>query len=262
MHNADESIPTSSRLKRFLLRGSLRRASLALADRIVGISNHALDTFLAGHSRRPGRDLVHYYGVDPAPFENLNADRARVRHQLGLPGDALILLFAGRLVEEKNPVFVVDLLAELLRLEPRAVAVFAGTGALEPAVAARARECGVENAVRLLGWRNDVPLIMGCSDWFVLPHPEEPMEGFGIAVVEAQLAGLRMLLSPGVADDPVLPTASFRRLALSAGPLAWANAAADLLKSPPPSRESALASLHQSPMDMDRALDGLLGLHA
>ena len=262
VHNADESIPSHNRLKRDLLREPLRRACLAMADRIVGISNHTLDTFLAGRARRPDRDVVCYYGVDVAPFTTAAADRARFRLELGLPGDALILLFAGRLVEEKNPVFVVDLLAELLRLEPRAIAVFAGTGALQSTVAARARECGVEYAVRLLGWRNDVPRVMTCCDWFVLPHPEQPMEGFGIAVVEAQLAGMRMLLSIGIADDPLLPGAQFRRLALSSGASAWAAAAVDLLKNPPPSRESALASLHQSPMDMDRALDGLLGLHA
>lgn len=262
VHNADQSIPSHSRLKRDLLRAPLRRACLAMADRIVGISNHTLDTFLSGRDRQPGRDVVCYYGVDATPFANAVADRAGFRLELGLRGDALILLFAGRLVAEKNPVFVVDLLAELLRREPRAIVVFAGTGALEPAVAARARECGIENAVRLLGWRSDVPRLMACCDWFVLPHPERPMEGFGIAVVEAQLAGMRMLLSTGIADDPLLPVAQFRRLPLSSGASAWAAAAVDLLKSPPPSRESALAALRQSPMDMDRALDGLLGLHA
>ena len=83
--------------------------------------------------------------------------------------------------------------------------------------------------MRLLGWRDDLPEIMSCSDWFILPHPEHPVEGFGLAVVEAQLAGLRMLLSRGIPDDPLLSTASFRRLALSEGPKVWAKAAMELL---------------------------------
>jgi hypothetical protein len=87
------------------------------------------------------------------------------------------------------------------------------------------------------------------------------MEGFGLAVVEAQLAGLRMLLSPGIADDPLLPNANFRRVPLSAGPKAWADAAAECLLSLEPSATAAAKALKSSPMDMDRALDNLIRLH-
>jgi hypothetical protein len=71
-----------------------------------------------------------------------------------------------------------------------------------------------------------------------------------------------MLLSRGIPDDPLLSTASFRRLALAEGPKAWANAAMELLRFSVPSRAAALAALRESPMNMDRALDGLLLLHA
>ncbi len=262
VHNADESIPTPSPLKQRLYREPMRRICLAMADGIVGISNHTLDTFLAGRPRRPGRDLVHYYGVDARPFQSAPANRDGFRRELDLPEDALILLFAGRVVPEKNPLFALDVLIELRRLDERAVAVFAGSGSLERAVLERARQHGVEHAVRLLGWRSDLPVIMSCSDCFILPHPDRPMEGFGLAVVEAQLAGLRMLLSQGIADDPLLPTANYRRLALSAGPNAWAEAAVELLRGPAPSRAGALAALAGSPMDMNRALDGLIRLHS
>jgi glycosyltransferase involved in cell wall biosynthesis len=261
VHNADEAVPTPSRLKQRFYREPMRRVCLFMADRIVGISNHTLDTFLAGQARRPERDHVHYYGLDPTPFENVAADRAEFRRRWDLPEDALVLLFGGRLVPEKNPVFAVDVLANLRCIEPRAVSVFAGAGSQEPDILVRARELGVENSVRLLGWRNDMPEIMSCSDWFILPHPEHPMEGFGLAVVEAQLAGLRMLLSRGIPDDPLLLTATFRRLALSDESKVWAKAAMELLNGPAPSRADALAALRISPMDMDIALSHLCSLH-
>ena len=69
VHNADESVLTPNIAKQWLLPPMLRNICLATADRIVGISNHTLDTFLAGRPRRAGRDVVHYYGVDQAPFE-------------------------------------------------------------------------------------------------------------------------------------------------------------------------------------------------
>jgi glycosyltransferase involved in cell wall biosynthesis len=261
VHNADEAVPTSSRLKQVLYREPMRQVCLFMADRIVGISNHALDSFLAGRARRPERDSVHYYGVDPTPFENVSADRLDFRRRCDLPYDASILLFGGRVVPEKNPVFAVEVLASLRSMDSHAVAVFVGSGSQEQDVLKRARELGVESSVRLLGWRNDLGEIMSCSEWFILPHPEHPVEGFGLAIVEAQLAGLRMLLSRGILDDPLLPTASFRRLALSEGPNAWAKAAMELLHHPAPSRADAVAALRESPMDMDRALQGLLELH-
>jgi glycosyltransferase involved in cell wall biosynthesis len=171
------------------------------------------------------------------------------------------VLFAGRVVPEKNPVFAIDVLAELRRLEPRAVAVFAGDGALVEAVRARAEVLGVAASVRLLGWRDDLPEVMGASDLFILPHVEEALEGFGLAVLEAQLAGLRLLVSEGVADDPLLPTAVMRRQSLSAGASAWAKTALELLRGPAPSRADALTALARSPMDMNRALADLLALH-
>jgi glycosyltransferase involved in cell wall biosynthesis len=262
VHNADEAVPTSNLLKKRLYRDPARRICLFFADRIVGISDHTLDKFLRGCRRRRGRDVVHYYGVDPAPFKAARADPAGFRCELNLPQDAIILLFGGRLVPEKNPTFVVDVLARLRSAEPRAFAVFTGAGSLEENLLARAQELGVQEAVRLLGWRHDMPEIMSCSDLFILPHPEQPMEGFGLAVVEAQLAGLPLLLSRGVADDPLLPTASYRRLALVEGADGWAKAALELLQAPPPSREDTLAALRRSPMDMDRALSELLAFYA
>lgn len=262
VHNADESVPSASRFKRRLYREPMRQICLRMADRVVGISNHTLDAFLAGRARRPERDSVHYYGVDPTAFENAPADRMGFRRQLSLSQDTLILLFGGRLVPEKNPAFAVNVLAKLREIAPRAVAVFAGSGSQEQRILERARELGVEDSVRMLGWRNDLPDIMSCSDWFILAHPEHPVEGFGVAVVEAQLAGLRMLLSRGILDEPLLPTASFRRLPLSDGASVWAKAAIDLLREPAPSRTAAVAALKESPMDMDRALAELLGLHS
>jgi glycosyltransferase involved in cell wall biosynthesis len=261
VHNADQAVPTSSRLKH-LYREPMRQVCLFMADRIIGISNHTLNSFLAGRARRPERDSVHYYGVDPTPFENVSAGHLGFRRRCDLPDDASILLFGGRLVPEKNPVFAVEVLASLRRMDSHAVAVFVGSGSQEEDVLKRARELGVESSVRLLGWRNDLAEIMSCSDWFILPHPEHPVEGFGLAIVEAQLAGLRLLLSRGILDDPLLPTASFRRLPLSDGPNVWAKAAMELLQDPAPLRAAAVAALKESPMDMDRALEGLLKLHA
>src|SRR5438552_3800830 len=260
LHNADENILTPRRWKQQLLRESMRRTCLIMADQIVGISQHTLDTFLRGRKRRPCKDKVHYYGIDPSPFRNLKVDRVGLRKSLGLSEDALILLFAGRMVPEKNPLFAVEVLAELKRLRPDVAGVFVGRGSAEKAVADRAEQLGLREAFRSLGWRNNVPEIMCCCDWFILPRPERTTEGLGVAVIEAQLAGLRLLLSLSVADDPLLPTACVKRLTLADGPAAWGHAALKLLDSSP-SREDAIRALQNSPFDMNFAFRQLAQLH-
>jgi glycosyltransferase involved in cell wall biosynthesis len=262
VHNADEAVLTPSALKQAVLRLLLRQTCLRLADRIVGISNHTLDAFLAGRPRCPKRDRVHYYGIDPAPFLATHPDPRGFRQALALPKDALILLFAGRMVPEKNPLFVLDVLCAMRRHNPRVVAVFVGAGSMEKPLADRAAELGVMEAIRLLGWRSDVAAIMSSCDWFILPRPEQPMEGLGIAVIEAQLAGLRLLLSRGIADDPLLPGSVWARLALADGPERWAEEALRLLPQTPPTPQMAAAQLAKSPFDMDFALTDLLNLYS
>jgi glycosyltransferase involved in cell wall biosynthesis len=262
VHDADEGVLTPNRFKARLFRPLLRGICLAMADRIVGISNHTLDTFLVGRKRRPGRDIVHYYGVDPSPFATAGADRKTFRRTLGLSDDCRILLFAGRMVPEKNPLYALDVFAELRRLDPAAAVVFVGSGSLDEVIRGRACELKLEAVFRHLGWRNDIAAIMDCCDWFILPRSEHSMEGFGLAVVEAQLAGLRMLLSNGIADDPLLPTACYRRLPLAAGAKAWAAAAIQLIEERCPSCTEAMVALAASPMAMDQAFRDLTLLHA
>ncbi len=262
VHNLDEAVLTPDPLKQAVLRAALRRVCLAMADQIVGNSEHSLDTFLAGRRRDSRRHRVHPVAIDPTRFAAASLDRAAFRRSLGLAEDAPILLFAGRVTPEKNPVFAVDVLAALRRRMPQAVGIFAGAGSLEADVLGRAAELGQSDAIRMLGWRDDVAEIMSACDWFILPHPHRPAEAFGVAVVEAQLAGLRLLVSLGVSDAPILRGAVWRRLSLDDGAEPWAEAAVQLWNQPAPSREAALAALRASPMDLDRALDDMLALHA
>lgn len=263
VHNADEAVLTPHPLKKAVLRPAARYVCRAVADHIVGISHHTLDTFLGGRARREGVDVVHYYGADPEPFARPALDRHAFRRELGLPQEARILLFAGRMVPEKNPVFAVDVLAALHQRDPMAYGVFVGSGSLDAAALDRARSLGVAHAYKPLEWRLDIPDVMACCDWFILTRPDPPpMEGFGLAVLEAQLAGLRMLLSAAIADDPLLPSAVYERLPIAAGAPKWADAALRLIRRDAPSREQARADLRHSPMDLDHALASLMALHS
>jgi glycosyltransferase involved in cell wall biosynthesis len=188
-------------------------------------------------------------------------DREHFRKSLDLPPEALLLLFVGRLVPEKNPEFVLRVLKELRKIEPRAAVVFVGKGIEEDSLRDSVKELGLEDAVRFLGWRADVPEIMCCSDWFIHCGPESPMEGFGLVALEAQLAGLRLLLSKGIPEDVFLPGSCHRQLSVSEPAEIWAHEANGLLKERPATREEAAVALARTRMAQNTAFDELFGLY-
>jgi glycosyltransferase involved in cell wall biosynthesis len=266
VHNADLALPTNSTRKAGLLREPMRQLCLRLAHRIVGISKHTLAQFVNGQYSGD-RDLVLYYGVDTGAFREAPPDRDAFRKSLELPSDARILLFAGRLVAVKNPLFAVDVLAEMARTDASIFAVFAGTGPLTDAVRERAAHFGVLDRVRILGWRDDTAQLMRHADLFLFPRveiagPGAGIEGLGLVVIEAQAAGLPALLSRGIPDDAILENALCEVVGLAEGPAKWAARAFEMIGRPRMSSEKAVGIVDRSPFSLRHGLASLLALYA
>ena len=266
VHNADLHVPTGSAGKSALLREPMRKICLRLASRIVGNSCYTLDNFLHGRAPRAGRDLVLYYGIDTAPVRAPLPDARAMRESLGLPQTARILLFAGRMVSYKNPLFVLDILSEIASAEPNVYAVFAGAGPLEEELLDRARERGLADRVRVLGWRDDTAALMRAVDLFVFPRVEQESanmgkEGLGLVVVEAQAAGLMSLLSRAIPDDAIVVPALCERQSLDDGSAAWGATVRRMLARPKPDQGAALAAIESSPFSFEAGFRNLVALH-
>lgn len=259
VHNCDEIIPVENKLKQKIFRIVFRRICWAFADKNIGISNHTLDKFRLYKKRRKNIDIVHYYGIDPQPFETLVVDKPGIRKKLEIPENAIVLLFAGRIDNAKNPLFAIDVLAELIKIEPRTIGLFVGTGSLVSDMNKRAAELGITSKLYYRGWSNEIPEIMACSDLFILPHVESPKEGLGIAVIEAQLAMLPLLLSYGISDEPLLAGSKYVKLHLSRGAKVWAENAAILIENE--TKAKSFTALRNSVFDMDFALNDLISIY-
>ena len=141
-----------------------------------------------------GIDLTRF---DPARFSA--ADRARMRVELGVPANALVIGFVGRLVREKGLLELLEALASVRAEVPPFVCVIIGPDDAEKAdaiSAASAAEHGVADICRFLGRRADMPDLYAVMDVFVLPSwregfPRAPMEAatMGVPVIATRIRG-------------------------------------------------------------------------
>ena len=117
--------------------------------------------------------------------------RARVARELGMgPGDQLVLCVA-RLIPEKGVVEYVEAAKQIVRRRRDAYFLLAGVGPLSDALTRSVERAGLQDRVKVLGWRNDVPDLMRAADVFVLPSYF--MEGLPVSVIEAMACGKPVL---------------------------------------------------------------------
>ncbi|WP_130796913.1 D-inositol-3-phosphate glycosyltransferase [Streptomyces otsuchiensis] len=193
----------------------VKNAALAAGDtpepaaRIIGEQQvvDAADRLIA-NTAGEAEELAHHYGADPLrtavvhPGVNLErfrpADgRAAARRRLGLPPDAVIPLFAGRIQPLKAPDILLRAVAELVEREPElrrrlvvpVVGGPSGTGLTRPE---RLHKLAARLGISELVWFRPPVSQAELADWYraasVLVMPSYS-ESFGLVAVEAQACG-------------------------------------------------------------------------
>lgn len=119
-------------------------------------------------------------------------DRARVRSELGLPDDELLVLAVGNLYPVKGHRTLVGAVARLTDLPLRWSVAIAGRGDEEAGLRDLIASRGLGDRVRLLGLRTDVPDLLAAADVFVMPSLSE---GLPLALLEAMSAGVPVVAS-------------------------------------------------------------------
>jgi sugar transferase (PEP-CTERM/EpsH1 system associated) len=137
-------------------------------------------------------------GVDVEKFNPRN--RAAGRQALGLAADDLVIGSVGRLVPVKDQASLLRALALLRDQGLTFKAIIAGTGRLREELEALAAQLRLDS-VRFLGNRDDVDVVMGAFDVFVLSSLSE---GLSNTILEAMATGLPVVATRvGGADELV-----------------------------------------------------------
>ena len=241
---------------------------VAAADRLVANTTEEAGQLVALYDADPGRTVTVAPGVDLEHFRPGEASAARTR--LGVPPDAVLLLFVGRIQPLKAPDVLLHAAARLLQRDPGlrsrlVVAVVggpSGTGLLEPtALQDLAHGLGIADVVRFetpqqqvrQGGRDRLRDWYAAADVVAVPSHNE---SFGLVALEAQACG-----TPVVATDVAGLRTTVRDgvsglLVPGHGADAWADAltraVAELRRLAP----GAVA--HAAGFSWERTADGLL----
>lgn len=148
------------------------------------------------------------------------AARAEMRAAWGAGEGCCVVGNLGRMESTKNQSFLIDVFARMHAEHPESMLVIAGCGSLRESLEEKTCDMGLTNCVRFLGQVGDVSRIYQGMDVFALPSL---YEGFGMALLEAQLAGVPSVVSDRVSPEVVL-TDGCKLLSLEDGTDAWAHA--------------------------------------
>ena len=160
------------------LRWSVRRSRAT-----VGVSAATAAELASGLRLPPNAVRVVYNGVP-----RQNGDRERVRRDLALEPDQLLIVATGSLFPVKGHRVLLQALVQLREGPPLPQwrAAIAGIGGEEGSLRAFINDHGLADRVTLLGFRSDVVDLLAAADVYAMPSL---YEGSPLALMEAMFAG-------------------------------------------------------------------------
>ena len=162
---------------------------------------------------------VIYNAIDIDKFLFKQEVRENFRKELNIE-DKFVIGNIGRLHEQKNQSFLIDVFYEIQKKKDNAILLIVGKGPLENELKEKVSNLGINNKVYFLGNRKDIERIYQGMDVFVLPSL---FEGLGIVVIEAQVSGLPVIASTGVAKEANI-TDNIQNIDLSESINVWVEA--------------------------------------
>ena len=158
-------------------------------------------------------------GIDLEEYRYRKDVSLELRNILGIPDSAFVIGCVGRVCEQKNYTFAVNVLEKVLEDYPNARLVIVGDGPDKCALEEYITGKGLDRSVMLLGVRDDVNALYSVFDLLLMPSL---YEGLPFTGIEAQAAGLPCIYSTGVPrQSDISGTGTF--IPLSEGAASWAG---------------------------------------
>jgi glycosyltransferase involved in cell wall biosynthesis len=237
-----------------------------LTDRLSDLTTVICSPAVRGYVERgavPSDKIqVYYNGVNTARYRPNPEVRRQMRDALNLDG-LFVWLAVGRFTLAKAYPTMIRAFAKLIQknLKP-SVLLICGQGPLEHEVRALIQSCGVEEHVRLLGIRPDIPQIMNASDAFVL---SSSLEGLPMVLLQAAASGLPIAATSVGGNVEAVIDGRTGFLVGPGNPEALAEAMEKIAGMPDEERDAIARAARDhaaGTFDLERILDRWEGLYA
>ena len=139
------------------------------SDEVWTMHTASRDTLLSyGYT---GKVLLMPNGTSMLPSSNYQQERANARSKFLQNDDDLLFIFVGRLVNQKNILFIADVLAELKNRGVKFKMLFAGNGPDKAKLEKKIAALNLQNDVTLLGQmeKDQIAEVYSAADLFLFP---------------------------------------------------------------------------------------------
>ena len=208
-----------NRSKKSLLAGNMLKPYAKKLTTHFFACSHEAGYFLFGKRTMNKKGYLIYNCVDVKKFYPDSEMKKKMRKELGVQDNQIVIGHVGRFVESKNHSFLIDIFKSINEIDSQAKLVLVGDGELEESVKYKVKKLNLENAVIFLGYKSNASEIINSFDLFLMPSI---FEGLPVAAVEAQAEGVNCLLSSGITQDvKILPDTTY--LSLDKSSEEWAR---------------------------------------
>lgn len=157
-------------------------------------------------------------GINVAEYEFNDDERRKIRSKLKLE-NKLVVGNIGRLVQQKNHKFLLEIFEEITRVNDNSVLLIIGKGILKENLEKQAKEMGISEKIIYIDNTNEVNNYLSAMDVFVFPSL---FEGLGIVLIEAQASGLKCFITDTLPKEIDI-SSNIRRISLNKSPELWAK---------------------------------------
>ena len=181
----------------------LRRDLYQKTDVCFACSKEAAISVFGKEWYEKGKVRILPNAVELTQFQTSDQNRAaaaEIRKEYGLQ-EHFVIGHVGRFHYAKNHVFLLEVFHEILKNKKEAKLLLVGDGDTMPAVKEKASQLGIADNVVFVGMQKDTAAYYHAMDLVVFPSHYEGLPG---TVVEAQAAGLPVLMSDTVTDQVVV----------------------------------------------------------
>ena len=174
--------------KNWLLYYPMERLMSRFCDYIVTINNEDYNRAKTFHT--PNVRYIPGVGVNLKKYSNTKVDKPIYKESIGVPKDCVLILSVGEMIVRKNHEVIIRALGKLR--DPNIYYAICGKGPLKEYLQSLAKELGIDNQVKFLGFRRDIPELCNTADISAFPSR---IEGLGLAGIEAMAAGVPLISS-------------------------------------------------------------------